>query len=336
MRAMPLQSTPTPTPTSSAALSDPSALSPSTPLRTGSAPPEAARSRRAPTSTAAAALLFALAACLPSPRVHPRAAEEIARGYRYLAQDDAERAEIAFAHALEFNEDIPEAQNGAGVVARRRGQLEEARRRFEHAVKSAPDFAEGHVNLGELSLVRGDDDEAEGHFRAALAIDPDLLPARLDLARALLHRGGRDAGQREALFAAARREYLHLLEARPDVAEAWQDLGFLDFAAGHHGRAEEEYRRAAELAPGYAEALHGWCISLVRLGRCAEGARACRRCLDAAPGAERCQVSLRGAEACAAAPERRAAPPLEQAAPRGLARPAPTGSAGASGGGERS
>jgi Flp pilus assembly protein TadD len=242
-----------------------------------------------------------LAACAPSLRVHPRAADEITRGYRYLAQDDLERAEIAFAHALEFNADIPEAQNGAGVVERRRGRLDEARRRFEHAVKVAPDFAEALVNLGELSVRAGDLDAAAEHFRAALRVDPDLVVARLDLARALLHRGIQDGARRADHWSAARREYLHLLESRADLPEAHHDLGYLDYALGRWERAAAEYARAVELDPSYVEALHGSCISLVRAGRCAEAARACRRCLDVAPSDERCQVSSRGAEGCGGA-----------------------------------
>jgi tetratricopeptide (TPR) repeat protein len=238
-------------------------------------------------------------ACLPSPRVHPRAADEVTRGYRYLADGDLERADVAFAHALEFNEDIPEALNGAGIVERRRGRLEEARARFARAVTIAPDFAEGHVNLGELALARGDDAGAEAGFRAALRIDPDLVVARLDLARTLLHRGRAEPQDRARAWAAARREYLHLLEARPDVAEAHHDLGYMDFEAGDYERAAGSYGRAGELAPGWAEAHHGACIALVRAGRCAEGALACRRCLAAAPGQDRCAMSLAGALACA-------------------------------------
>jgi Flp pilus assembly protein TadD len=241
-------------------------------------------------------------ACLPSPRVHPRAWEEVERGYRYLADDDLERAEIAFAHALEFNEDTPEALNGAGIVLRRRGRLDDARRAFEHAVKVAPDFAEGFVNLGELRLARGDDRGAEDAFREALRVDPDLVVARLDLSRALLHRGRAcaDPAQRAAAWAAARREYLHLLEARPDVPEAHHDLAFMDYESGAWARAAASYGRAAELLPSYAEAHHGACIALARLGRCQEGARACRRCLEVAPGNERCGQSLRAALACGA------------------------------------
>src|SRR3990172_10477701 len=72
-----------------------------------------------------AAMTTALLACAPSTRVHPRAMAEGSKGYQYLSKDDLERAEIAFAHALEFNADIPEALNGAGVVDRRRGHVDE-------------------------------------------------------------------------------------------------------------------------------------------------------------------------------------------------------------------
>jgi len=250
------------------------------------------------TSSVSVAVLLALLACPPSRRVHPRAMEEVTKGYQYLSEQDLERAEIAFAHALEFNEDIPEALNGAGVVERRRGRVDEARRRFEHAVKVAPDFAEGHVNLGEVRLAQGRYEAAEEDFRAALRIDPDLMVARLNLARALLHRGRRDTPRQPELWAAARREYLHLLEAKPGLPEAHHDLGYMDYLSGAYGRAALEYGRAVDLSPSYVEALHGSCVALVRLGRCQEAARACRRCLEVSPGAEACATSLRGALAC--------------------------------------
>lgn len=244
-----------------------------------------------------ASLTLAGLACAPSLRVHRRASEEIARGYQYLARNDEERADVAFAHALEFNEDTPEALNGAGVVARRRGELGEARRRFEHAVRVAPDFAEAHVNLGELDLAEGRTDAAEADFRTALGIDPNLVVARLDLARTLLHRGLADRDHRDLLWAGARREYLHLLESR-EVPEAHHDLGFMDYESGRWTEAAERYRRAVALAPRYVEALHGTCISLARAGECREAVEACRSCLEVAPGDGRCSTSLRGAQQC--------------------------------------
>lgn len=247
--------------------------------------------------------LAALLACAGGHPVPPRAAEEVERGYGHLGAGDLERAEVAFSHALAFDPDLPEAENGLGLVARTRGDLPAARRHLSRAVRLRPDFAEGHANLGELLLAEGRPAEAEETLRAALKIDPDLADARLNLARSLLARGRSARGaDRAALLDGARRAYLHLLEAAPDAAAAHHDLAFLDYEAGRFAGAEAGYRRAAELDPRSHEALHGLCISLARLGRCDEAARACERCLAVAPDADRCRKSLAGARACAVAP----------------------------------
>jgi hypothetical protein len=73
----------------------------------------------------------------------------------------------------------------------------------------------------------------------------------------------------------------------------------MDYERRAFARAEEEYRRAVDLEPAFAEALHGLCLARVRLGRCREGAEACRRCIEAAPGTARCEQSLAAALACA-------------------------------------
>jgi tetratricopeptide (TPR) repeat protein len=242
-------------------------------------------------------LLALVAGCAASPLVHPRAAEELRRGYAHLQARDAERAEVAFEHALEFAPDLAEGWNGLGVVARTRGDLEAARRRFGRAVRLAPDFAEGHANLGEVLLALERPAEAVDGLRAALRIDPDLAGARLNLARALLQAGLLDPAARPLRWREARREYLHLQEADPESATASQDLGFMDYLDARPAAAEAGYRRAVERAPT-PEALLGLCLSLVRLGRCAEGRAACDRCLELAPGYESCRVSRRGAMAC--------------------------------------
>jgi Flp pilus assembly protein TadD len=243
-----------------------------------------------------AALL--LCACASRAALHPRAAEELTRGWSWLERGDPERAEVAFEHALEFRPDLPEALNGLGVVARTRGDLPAARARFERAVRVAPDFAEGHANLGETLLAQGRPAVAEAELRAALRVDPDLADARQNLARALVGRGLASDAARQTFWPRARRELLHLLETDPRRPAAHHDLAFLDYSEGRFDRAEAGYRRATELAPRSHEAFHGLCISLVRLGRCAEAAGACEQCLALAPGSPQCRVSLRGARAC--------------------------------------
>ncbi len=240
-----------------------------------------------------------LLACAARSPVHRRAAEELERGFHYLDDGDRERAAVAFEHALEFDGDLPEALNGLGIVARTRGDLEAARGRFERAVRIDPDFAEGHANLGETLLSMGRHRAAEAELSAALRIDPDLAEARQNLARALLRRGLSERERSEA-WSRARHEYLHLLETDPRSAAAHHDLAYMDFVEGRFARAVEGYRRAVALAPASHEALHGLCVSLVRVGRCGEAARACESCLSLAPSAEACRTSLRGARACEA------------------------------------
>ncbi len=263
--------------------------------------------------------LTLLLACPVPPRVHPRAAEEVSRGYRYLSTGDPERAEVAFRHALAFDPDFPEGENGLGLVSRTRDDLSAARRSFERAISLRPDFAEAHANLGELLLAEGHAGEAEDRLRAALAIDPDLSDARQNLARALLWRGLEPGADRPARFAEARRELLHLLESDPDRPAAHHDLGFLAYLSGDWGGAEAEYRRAVELDPRSMEAQHGLCIARVRLSRCSEAIPACEACLELRPGEPRCEQSLEGARRCAAA----GGPPPAPAVPTSPSRSRP-------------
>jgi tetratricopeptide (TPR) repeat protein len=241
--------------------------------------------------------MAALLGCAASPLVHPRAAAELRRGYDHLAAGDAERAEVAFEHALAFAPDLPEGWNGLGVVARARGDGEAARRAFTRAVRLSPAFAEGYANLGEALLALERPDDAAEALRAALRIDPDLPGARLNLARSLLHQGLLAPADRPARWSEARREYLHLLEAEPDSAAAEQDLGFLAYLEGRSAEAADRYGRAAGLAET-PEVRLGQCLALVRLARCEEALAACDRCLALAPGRESCRSTRLAAEAC--------------------------------------
>ena len=61
---------------------------------------------------------FPLSCVAPPP--HPRAVEQVRRGYAHLAAGDRERAEVAFEHALEMAPDLAEARAGLGVALRSR------------------------------------------------------------------------------------------------------------------------------------------------------------------------------------------------------------------------
>ena len=251
-----------------------------------------------------------LAASLPllscaTPAPHPRAVEQVRRGYQHLAAGDLERAEVAFEHALEVAPDLAEARSGLGVALRATGRPSEALVQFDLALSADSDLAEAHVNRGEALAALGLPVEADDAFADALRIDPDQVAARLDRARLLARRGAVARGEERALLLLrARRDLLHALEARPDLALTHHDLGWVAWLRGDLAGAAASYERAVRLDPDMIEARLGACAARALGGPCTEGAESCRRCVGAAPpgspAALRCSALLDAVSGCAA------------------------------------
>jgi tetratricopeptide (TPR) repeat protein len=252
------------------------------------------------------AALFPIS-CVSSPP-HPRAVEQVRRGYAHLAAGDRERAEVAFEHALEMAPDLAEARGGLGVALRADGRAVEALAQFDAAVAADPDLAEGHAGRGEALLALGDHDAGQVALGDSLRVDPDQVAARLVRARLLAARAARAAGEeRRLLLERARRDLLHAIEARPGVALVHHDLGWVSWLQGDAPAAAASYARAAELDPSMAEAWLGACAALEAAGRRLDAEVACARCVEAAPSSSpaglRCAAfERRGAPAGAGAP----------------------------------
>jgi tetratricopeptide (TPR) repeat protein len=228
------------------------------------------------------ASLLALS-CASSPP-HPRAVEQVFRGYAHLAAGDRERAEVAFEHALEMAPDLAEARAGLGVALRTGGRALQALEQFDAAVAADPDLAEGHAGRGEALLALGDATAGEAALADSLRVDPDQVAARLVRARFLARSAVRASGEeRRLLLDRARRDLFHAVEARPGVALVHHDLGWISWLQGDAVGAAESYARAARLDPAMAEAWLGACAALGAAGRRAEAEGACARCAEAAP-----------------------------------------------------
>ena len=222
--------------------------------------------------------------CASSPP-HPRAVEQVRRGYAHLAAGDRERAEVAFEHALEMAPDLAEARAGLGVALRADGHALRALEQFDAAVASDPDLAEGHAGRGEALLALGDATAGEAALADSLRVDPDQVAARLVRARFLGRTAARASGEeRRLLLDRARRDLLHAVEARPGVALVHHDLGWISWLRGDAAGAAESYTRAARLDPAMGEAWLGACAALEAAGRHEEAEDACERCAGAAPG----------------------------------------------------
>jgi tetratricopeptide (TPR) repeat protein len=269
-------------------------------------------------------LLLVLSACAASP-VHPRALEQVRRGWTHLDAGDLDRSEVAFEHALEIAPDLPEARVGLAAALRVAGRTEEALLHLDHAVGVDPDLAEGHANRGEALAALGRGDEAAAAFSAALRVDPDQVPARIDRARLAMRRAaGEDAAGRAALLDRARRDLLHALEAWPASPLVHEDLGWVEIQRGDVAAAARAYLRAVELSPASATAVLGACAALALSGDCTAAAAACRRCVtrtSAGTERDRCARNLSALSRCHGGGA--AAEPVPQALPPGKAKGAP-------------
>ena len=216
-------------------------------------------------------------ACVTSPP-HPRAVDEVRRGYAHLAAGDRERAEVAFEHALEIAPDLPEARAGLGVALRIAGRTDQALVQFGAAVAADPDLAEGHAGRGEALLALGHADLGETALADSLRIDPDQVAARLIRSRHLARRAESTSGAGRALLLdRARRDLLHALEAHPDAALVHHDLGWVCWLRGDLSGAAASYLQAARLDPAMAAAWRGACAALSAAGRPGEATDACAR-----------------------------------------------------------
>jgi tetratricopeptide (TPR) repeat protein len=147
----------------------------------------------------------------------------------------------------------------------------EALEEYSAAVRIMPDYAEAHANLGLVHMLLGNLSAAVHEQREAIRLKPDLAEAHYNLGNALARR------EQFAEAAAAFREAIRL---KPDNAAPDSIVGMIDAGQGkytekvarhqaavrHAGLANalygmrdlagsaEEYERALELEPGFADA----------------------------------------------------------------------------------
>jgi tetratricopeptide (TPR) repeat protein len=166
----------------------------------------------------------------------------------------------------------PDPLHLLGLIRKQQGQHEEAERLLRASIEKAPNRPNFHGNLGNLLSNLGRLGDAEKAYRQALALDNDFRPARLGLARLLNEAGIHDAAEREADT---------LLDENPDDAEALAALGVALVGQSRYAEAEDAYRKALEIAPGYGAARHNLGAMLAKVERVEESLAELDRATDA-------------------------------------------------------
>jgi len=132
------------------------------------------------------------------------------------------------------------------------GKAVEAKAAFEELLKKYPQEADLHLFLGITLLRLRDPQAAEAAVRDALAINPNHAEARtlLGWIDSEIH-GDMDS---------AIKEYSKVVELRPDLPEAYNNLGVAQKRKGELEQAAKSFDKALEQRPDYSAALsnRGW------------------------------------------------------------------------------
>ena len=132
------------------------------------------------------------------------------------------------------------------------GKAAEAKAVFEALLRRYPQEPDLHLFVGITLLRLRDPQAAESSVRKAIAIDPDHVEARTLLAwiEADIHGN----------FDAAIAEYKKVVQLRPDLPQAYNNLGVALKLKGELAQAAENFNRALERQPDFGAALsnRGW------------------------------------------------------------------------------
>jgi tetratricopeptide (TPR) repeat protein len=180
-------------------------------------------------------------------------------GRHRFEEGDYDRTVQLMQRALDVDPTIPDALLFIGKSQMHKGDMERAMETLREHLRRAPRSTEGHFQLGQAYAHLNRTEEAVACYQAALALDPQCKNVYYGLSEAYRRLGeaekARDFQQRFASLAAERAEFVRGMRRgyddqatmREALANLYAVVGKLYAAAGDNARADEHFRRAAEL-----------------------------------------------------------------------------------------
>lgn len=188
-----------------------------------------------------------------------------------FSRGDVEQAEIACAHALEYQPKYWDALHNMGLIRQARGDVKEAKRYFREALRANQNMAQSYNSLGLLALDAKDYDGARDWLRAALRVNPDYAEARANLGLTCLRAGDLDG---------AEQAYRHLTLSAPWLSEPYVQLGVIMLAKGRTQDAINWLSRSVQLEADYGPAWKALGVAYETEGRAEEARAAYESCVD--------------------------------------------------------
>ncbi len=173
----------------------------------------------------------------------PRVAEMLEQARALLEAGRWPQAESLYRELIAESPGLARAHYNLGLVLEEMGRFGEAEQALRRATETAPEKAIPHNGLGEFLYRRGRPGEAAQCFHRAEALAPDNALHPCNLAAALNALGR----HREAVRAA-----LRAIRLQSDLPEAHNNHGIARAALGERALAEQAFRYALGLRPGFA------------------------------------------------------------------------------------
>ncbi|SDQ63153.1 tetratricopeptide repeat-containing sulfotransferase family protein [Pseudoxanthomonas sp. CF125] len=200
----------------------------------------------------------------------------LALGDHFMAMDDAQGADVAYANHLRYSTRDPQLLAAANALHEQR--IPEAEALLREHLKRAPTDVAAIRMLAEVAMRLGRNEDAENLLARCLELSPSFHAARQNYALAL-HRSNKPAealAQIDQLLAhepdnpgyrnlkavvlcrigdyePAIALYQQILKVYPKHPRIWMSYGHALKTAGHQDRAIEAYRRSLQLEPGSGE-----------------------------------------------------------------------------------
>src|SRR5437870_6552444 len=184
---------------------------------------------------------------------------------------------IGFSFAADSNSPLSKEKRWEeGRKSLANGNPVEARAAFQELLKKYPQEADLHLFLGITLLRLREPQAAEAAVKDALTINPNHAEARTLL--------GWIDSEIHGDFDSAIEEYTKVLELRPDLAEAYNNLGVAQKRKGELDKAAVSFNQALHRRPDYSAALsnRGW--TFAEENKWAEARRDFEQALKVNPG----------------------------------------------------
>ncbi|MGA8741899.1 MAG: tetratricopeptide repeat protein [Terracidiphilus sp.] len=181
--------------------------------------------------------------------------------------------------AIELGDTEPAVQYELARVLQSLGLADQAQERlrvYQAARKAEADrtLAVGKIEAGDKAMASGDAAQAVSLYQDAVANDPNEALPTYKLAKAL-EKANDLAGERAALQRA--------IELDPNLAEAQNQMGYLETKSGEDAKAESYFRAAVHASPSYLQAWINLAAALAGESKWEEAKQALARVLELDP-----------------------------------------------------